>query len=431
MDMFLTQMINNFRKNNLLFYFIFSLLISFLTITISQFLLFENLQKRQFKLLLKDIKFKSTLVALGLENLPINSIEDISGIILKKDSNFVAIENLSLLPKKQNILIKNELCIDQQSYCPIVLQDKDKKNYWVEIQSPYEKVWMSIESNNIKSYNNPFQLTLSLIIGVSASLIIFFQYEVNKPLKKLEIFLKKLKVGEFNNWEDFPYQGTNAVKSLINRINKMGKRLKIGEQERVEMLAGIAHDLKSPVARLQMRLGQDIKKNKSSLTDLKSLNVIINKFLIFANSSNQESFVNVPIKEFILELITSYNQIFELDLLNININIQPTALRRALLNLIDNAIQYGEAPYKIEMKSDLQNKELKIIIWDSGRGIPTNSYGKIIEPFTRLDKSRKGSENCGLGLSIVSKIVISHNGKLGFEKDNKKNLFGVFITIKH
>ncbi len=410
-------------------YSIFSLSLFFISIFAFEILFIREIKQRQIKAIAKDVTLKSKLVSMGLEVFPPLGIYEISGV--EVISNFYPKNNINFPKKLLNkaLDIENALCLDNDKFCPKVFPMEKNDFFLVEIQSPYEVAWMVLDSKNIHSENNNIILIFSLLFGIGVSMNLFLHYEVNKPLNKLSSKLSQIPSNYINKWQQINLKGTSSINKLIKKINIMGDGLVQRERERNIMIAGVAHDLKSPLARMKMRLGNDYENNKMSIIDINSLESIIDKFLIYANNTNSENKLEIPIKNFILELAGQYEENINLEILDTYIKVQPIGLSRALKNIIENAIDYGLPPFLIRTINSENNKFLKIMIWDSGKGIPEEKYKEAIEPFQRLDNSRSGKGNCGLGLSIASNISKEHGGELSFETNYKNYRFATVITL--
>ena len=184
------------------------------------------------------------------------------------------------------------------------------------------------------------------------------------------------------------------------------------------MLAGIAHDLNSPITRLRLRLGlsSPLTLDGAALakvaSDLDALERITRQFLLFAGSGSKEPFVEVPLDALLEELSGRYDAgLIELELEPVTAAVQPVALGRAIANLIDNAIAYGLPPVRVQLLCRPPH-HFMIHVVDGGAGIPEHLFAKAVEPFQRLDPARRGEGHCGLGLAIAQRIAQQHGGRL-------------------
>ena len=180
------------------------------------------------------------------------------------------------------------------------------------------------------------------------------------------------------------------------------------------MLAGIAHDLRAPITRLQFRLSLpqlSAKERERCAGDLQSLERITGQFLLFAGGGDEELSVPVPLDQLLAEVASSHpaDQL-QLQLDTFEVMVKPVALSRAVGNLIDNAFTYGQAPVVLRLLRTAD--QCLIEVWDQGDGMPQRLFEQALQPFHRLDSSRGGQGHCGLGLAIVVHVARLHGGHL-------------------
>ncbi len=183
------------------------------------------------------------------------------------------------------------------------------------------------------------------------------------------------------------------------------------------MLAGIAHDLKSPLTRLRFRLsltGLAPADLQQAEADLASLERITGQFLLFAGGGDHEPAVPVPLDQLLAEQAGGLDvEELALDLEPMVRVVQPVALGRAVANLIDNARSHGAPPLRLELRAAAPAGEgFRITLWDCGPGIPAEQWDQALMPFQRLDAARGGSGHCGLGLAIAARVARAHDGHL-------------------
>ena len=180
------------------------------------------------------------------------------------------------------------------------------------------------------------------------------------------------------------------------------------------MLAGIAHDLRAPITRLQFRLSMpqlSADERERCAGDLQSLERITGQFLLFAGGGDSETSLQVPLDQLLAEVASSHpaDQL-RLDLTPLSVSVKPVALGRAIANLIDNAFSYGVAP--VILRLCVEDTRCCVEVWDQGQGMPSQQWEEALQPFHRLDSSRGQQGHCGLGLAIVSHVARQHGGRL-------------------
>ena len=214
----------------------------------------------------------------------------------------------------------------------------------------------------------PTLLVLSLLgAGISCGAL-FLLLEVERPLRGLEKAL--VRVGDGDEPEAVAARGAPEVRRITHHFNAMVERLAANRRDRATMLAGIAHDLRAPITRLQFRLSMPTLSSQERdrcSGDLQSLERITGQFLLFAGGGDGEAAVEVPLDQLLAELSTSHApEQLELQLDSVQACIKPVALSRAVANLIDNAFSYGSAPVVVRLFE--RADQAVIEVWDQGEG---------------------------------------------------------------
>ncbi|MEN9879009.1 MAG: hypothetical protein RLZZ158_2048 [Cyanobacteriota bacterium] len=388
-----------------------------------QLLLGQRLDRAQMEQMGRDLASGIRLSEVALERFPPSEVAQLSG--LRLSTNAPAPGPGKNFPQERAQELRLELC-KRLHHCPEVVPTKQPSDgVWVELLSPLEKVWLfaPLPSDNWWP-PDPQLASLSLLSGSVVAGGLFLLLEVQRPLQRLERALGR--VGLEERPAPLPQEGAVEVQRLSRRFNSMLSRLERSEEERATMLAGIAHDLKSPITRLRLRLAME-SGSPQAQADLDALERITGQFLLFAGGGQAEQRVRLPLQDLIGELAARYDgQPLELDLEAIEALVQPVALGRAISNLVDNALTYGEPPVLIKLQR--QAGELSICIQDQGPGIAKGQRDQALMPFQRLDASRGGSGHCGLGLAIASRVAEAHGGRLEL-KDSDRGGFGVYLLL--
>ena len=276
----------------------------------------------------------------------------------------------------------------------------------------------------------PMLLLLALMSAVVMTGVLYLLLDVARPLRKLEDAVSR--VGEDINREPVAEQGAPEVRRISRRFNAMVRRLADGERERATMLAGIAHDLRAPLTRLQFRLSMPELKAEERAhcqSDLDALERITGQFLMYAGGGDREACVDCPLDQWLAETVAGQpKEQLQLQLTSVHLRIRPVALGRAVSNLVDNAFSHGTAPVVVRLRRT--GAEVAIEVWDQGQGIPASAWERALQPFQRLDSARGRQGHCGLGLAIVNHVVRTHAGRIGFLQGNgDPGRFAVIITL--
>lgn len=244
---------------------------------------------------------------------------------------------------------------------------------------------------------------------------IYLVMQVNRPLQKLGDALAQ--VGERTAPAPLPLRGAAEIRSLTERFNNMVARLARMEVERATMLAGVAHDLRTPLTRLQLQIElADGPRKDSMLRDLAQLGDIIDHFRLFAGGGSAEAAEPRDLALLLEEALEGYRERgLVLDLrASATVKVRPAALRRALSNLVDNAYEYGVPPVTVRVV--VGASECAVEVMDCGPGIPPERIADALRPFSRLDPARGGSGHSGLGLAIVDRLMSDQGGRLELGK---------------
>lgn len=199
------------------------------------------------------------------------------------------------------------------------------------------------------------------------------------------------------------------------------------------MLAGIGHDLRTPLTRmkLQIALLKDNNASNSLTNDVEEMKDMIDSYLAFAKGEREEENKKINILIFLKNIIKDNNNHKKAKIIlkipkKLSISIRPLAMKRALNNLLSNAVFYAKTKVLITVKKSSDKGNL-IIFEDDGPGIPKDKRKDVIKAFYRIDQSRlSNSANTGLGLTITKNIVNGHGGKLEL---NKSSLGGLAVNI--
>ena len=379
-----------------------------------QLLLAERLQRDRITQQGPEVLFQLRLAELALDRLPPARLARLSGLPLRVGAKPPRRADRALEVQAQ--LLRQELCASLNP-CPSVLPAlAAKRGVWVQLLSPLDPVWLLVPIPPVRPWPpDPWLLLVGLGLGGSVALLLFFLLEVQRPLLSLQQVLGG--VGR-RGWPEVQQeQGTLVVRQLTARFNGMVRRLQAVDQERAVMLAGIAHDLKSPLTRLRFRISL-LELSQADLqqvvADLDSLERITGQFLLFAGGGDQEAALAVPLEQLLAEQAAGLAASeLELDLEPLVRLVQPVALARAVANLIANARSYGAPPLCLQLRAaEPAGEGFRIVIWDCGAGIPPERWDQALMPFQRLDAARGGSGHCGLGLAIAARVARSHGGYL-------------------
>ena len=201
----------------------------------------------------------------------------------------------------------------------------------------------------------------------------------------------------------------------------MKERIQRQISERTQMLAGVSHDLRTPLTRMKLQLAMlpDNQKNgldkEEFLQDVNEMEKMLEGYLSFVSGEGGEKSSFVDLNEMILSILNKFRNTKALIRYTTNDQVsaiqgREQALKRALTNVIGNAFNYG---HTVAVSLESNNNKLEIIVDDDGPGIPVDKRDDVFKAFYRIDDSRnKETGGVGLGLAIAKDVIISHGGKI-------------------
>lgn len=244
--------------------------------------------------------------------------------------------------------------------------------------------------------------------------VLFLRNQV-RPLENLASIVDAF--GKGQNIKDFKPSGALEVRRVGHAFNRMRDRIRTMITQRTEMLAGISHDLRTPLTRMQLHLTMDppSPERDALLDDVKEMMRMVEEYLAFARSEGTEKESYIQIYDLLFGLFVAFKgekvHIIGLaNLVGISMTLRPNSLKRALRNIITNALRYGE---EVWVKVSASSRTLTFICEDDGPGIPQNQREEVFAPFVRLDTSRNSQTGgYGLGLAITKDVITAHGGRI-------------------
>jgi len=298
---------------------------------------------------------------------------------------------------------------------------ENSRQFYVDIQLGNGIVRMNIDNKRLFV---PTGITFIMwSIGASVILfsiaIIFLRGQV-RPILRLANAARQIGFGR--DVDSFSIEGATEIRIAGRAFQAMRHRINKQISERTSLLAGVSHDLKTPLTRMRLQLAVIEIEDDAKIEfekELLELEEMIDGYLEFARDDREEQMVDASLFKLLQQAsITSDPSGDKINILPPNDNIpifpiQVQSIRRALTNLLTNAIRYaGKATAQIQIFDD----HSEIIIDDNGPGIPRDKRAEVILPFTRLENSRNSKTGgTGLGLSIAKNSALNHGGELILE----------------
>lgn len=307
----------------------------------------------------------------------------------------------------------------------------DNNNIFIDVAHPAGVLHITTPRKRL--YSRTTQLVI-IWTTVSAALLLIissiFMRNQLKPIIRLAKSSEDFGKGIDNG--PIPIEGATEVRQAGRAYNVMRERINRQLNDRMEMLAGVSHDLRTPLTRMKLQLAmmpqneevQDLRE------DVESMRLMVQGFLDFARGSeHDEASELVTLKPYLEGIIEDLNHLkIKIHLQvpeSIKINIRKLSFNRCLTNLLLNSDRYGTQAW---ITVGQQNKSILINVDDNGPGISENEIAHVFKPFYRVDESRNTETGgVGLGLSIARNVILSHGGEITL---GKSPYGGLRVTIK-
>lgn len=367
-----------------------------------------------------DMAFVMQLVEKSPEE--IANVQKLSKSIFKMDfkqfsnqDKYVAMKKRSL-NQMISVFLEDALRNQFPKAATSVYIDKTSKDLVVLIDN--EKGMFQFTMDEKKVFSTSMFMFVIWMIGTSMLLflvaVLFLRVQV-RSIAELAQVAEDFGKG-IDNKEFKPYGSSEVRKAAIAFI-KMKERIQRQITERTQMLAGVSHDLRTPLTRmkLQVALLPEGEDRADFIQDIDEMEKMLDGYLSFVSGEGGEKSSFVDVNEMILSIINKFRNKKALIRYSTNDQVsaiqgREQALKRALGNVISNAFNYGKT---VAVNLESNNKKLEISIDDDGPGIPADKREDVFKAFYRLEGSRnKETGGVGLGLSIAKDVITSHGGKI-------------------
>lgn len=253
--------------------------------------------------------------------------------------------------------------------------------------------------------------------------IMFMRNQI-RPIRKLAAAAER-----FGKGRDTPFykpEGAREVRQAGHAFLDMRRRIERAITQRTEMLAGVSHDLRTPLTRMKLQVemmpeGSDKEEMRQDLIDMERM---VNGYLDFVRGDGDEAFEEVEVRSIFEKISATLKRqnvgselVVEGDL---RLTVRPLAFERAMSNLLNNAAKYAD---HVWVRVFYDGSKIEIDVEDNGPGIPEDQYEAVFKPFTRVDTSRNAETGgVGLGLAVTMDIVHAHGGKIWLERSEHGGL---------
>jgi two-component system osmolarity sensor histidine kinase EnvZ len=292
-----------------------------------------------------------------------------------------------------------------------------EQGLWIGFKIDVDQYWMLLDRNRFSQVGGRTWLAwLITAAGLSLAGAAVIARLINRPLKQLSFAASRVRDGDFDASRLDEKAATPEIREVNIGFNRMAQQLAKIEQDRAVMLAGISHDLRTPLARLRLETEMSVADPDARdhmAADIDQLDAIIDKFLDYARPDHAEL---KPV---------SLNDVLEAGIyaiqdhgdIRINLDVAPglyvladeVELARVVSNLLENARRYGKTPETgiavVDIAAKTRNEWVLLRVRDHGMGVAPEALPNLVKPFFRGDAARTAATGAGLGLAIVDKTV--------------------------
>jgi two-component system osmolarity sensor histidine kinase EnvZ len=319
--------------------------------------------------------------------------------------------------------------------------------FWVSFNIENDAYWLRLDNERIQAESG-----LQFLGWASATLLFtiigaaFISRFINAPLAQLNIAARMLAKGK--QPPTLPETGPKEIRETNASFNQMIEDLARVESDRTLVLAGISHDLRTPITRLLLEIEMaplDDKTRTGMQSDLTQMDGIIHQFLDYARPLDAITFSQFNLSNVVTKVIDDFRRGHDLFIQSnirpdIQMNGSEVEIQRLFNNIFENALRYGRTEKTNQLQLELTIKtratlikavdqesrqQIFIKIRDHGSGVPEAELNRLLRPFTRVDASRSQANGAGLGLAIVARIIKRHGGKIQISN----HLQGGFLVL--
>jgi two-component system osmolarity sensor histidine kinase EnvZ len=289
---------------------------------------------------------------------------------------------------------------------------------WIRLPAGPREFWVAFPRGRIE--RDPAAAFVAWgAVGLAIAILatFFILWRLTRPLDDLAQAAARLGKGEMP--APVAERGPSEVRSLTRAFNQMTRDLQTSERDRATFLAGISHDLRTPLARLRLDVEMlqdkvDAEVQRGMVDDLADMNAIIDQFIDFTRAEAAEPLSAVNLSELArscAERAARASASVRCELADTPpAMLRPLAMQRLIDNLIGNAAKHAGG--EVLVRTTHGPGEVSVAVLDRGPGIPEALADRLKQPFTRRDESRAGSSGAGLGLAIADRIATLHGGRL-------------------
>ncbi len=305
---------------------------------------------------------------------------------------------------------------------------------WIGFSIDGDPYWLQTDPSRVELVTGTTWMiwlaTAALLSLAGAALIARL---INRPLQRLSFAASRVREGDFTSSRLNEAVATSEIRQVNIGFNRMAQRLSKIEQDRALMLAGISHDLRTPLARLRLETEMSVtdpEAREHMSADIEQVNAIIDKFLDYARPDHIAS-QRVSLNEVVDAAIFALGNPPDVKIKAVIpedtwVMGDAVELNRVFSNLMQNAVRYGKNPQtgQVEINISAKTKEQWVLVKlrDHGQGVPQEMLPQLTQPFFRADASRSAASGTGLGLAIVERAIARMGGRFALANSSSGGL---------
>ncbi|PPC75308.1 two-component sensor histidine kinase [Pokkaliibacter plantistimulans] len=319
------------------------------------------------------------------------------------------------VPALQRMLVHRASRMLRQYGMELLVRREEPGYIWIKVELDGQQYWMLATASELPLGLSAMTLAIWLTAMVLAIVgALWTQQLLHKPLKRLVQASRQL--GQGQPIEPLPEKGPTEVVEVSRSFNQMTRALMEQEKERTLMLAGVSHDLRTPLTKMRLaaEIMEDIADEElivSMRQSCRQMDSIIDQFMDMARIGEGEELAPGDLVYLVEDAVSLMDMPIRCDLQPLPpVRLKPQAMQRVVINLLENARRYARPEFAVATWQE--GERVYLAVTDQGPGIPEEKMGAMFTPFVRGNQARSGVPGAGLGLAIVQKIVHQHGGEV-------------------
>jgi two-component system osmolarity sensor histidine kinase EnvZ len=303
-----------------------------------------------------------------------------------------------------------------------------EKALWISFDIEGDQYWLITDPKRLERQlgGNWLEVSATAVLLALIGAILISRL-VNRPLANLARSIERLSRGE--RPQRLRESGPTEISELNRRFNQLAGDLHAMEADRAVVLAGVSHDIRTPLTRLRLEIELsrlDEASKESMVEEIDRIDSIVRQFIEFARPP-EFTIEDVDVDNVLQQMTRAYSREKSDGLLELQTRLEAglswrgntIILQRILANLLDNAMKYGRSREddiaRVDVLGRRRGRGIELVVRDQGPGVPDEALERLARPFARLDPERGGVGGSGLGLAVVSRLARRAGGELTLE----------------